>query len=156
MGEIAEMMLDGTLCQGCGVFLSEQPAGHPCCCVECAPDFDESESPKKNSSEGLQKQQRVKCTCGRWIAPRGMQRHIHDFHKDKPKPIPKPVSNTDDRDPEYRAAFEAWAAKQYPPYHLAGNKYNLNDGNRWYDTVRTQHAFEGFVGALKVVRGITD
>lgn len=155
MGEIAEMMMDGTLCEGCGVFFNEIPFGYPCRCDDCTVEKTRAQRQKKTKGN-LQKQERVKCTCGRWIAPRGMQKHIHDFHKDKPASAPKPVANTDDRDPEYRAAFEAWASKQYPPYHLAGNKYNLNEGNRWYDTVRTQHAFEGFVGALKVVRGIID
>lgn len=38
MGEIAEMMLDGTLCEMCGVFLGE-PQGFPgYCSSECAKD----------------------------------------------------------------------------------------------------------------------
>ncbi len=35
MGEIADMMLDGTLCEGCGVFLNEEPQGYPCYCANC-------------------------------------------------------------------------------------------------------------------------
>jgi len=35
MGEIADMMLDGTLCEGCGVFLNKNPPGYPCYCDEC-------------------------------------------------------------------------------------------------------------------------
>ena len=42
MGEIAEMMLDGTLCECCGVVLigpDEEPAGYPqYCSRECAED----------------------------------------------------------------------------------------------------------------------
>lgn len=36
MGEIAEMMLDGTLCQVCGELLGDDAPGHPRTCVGCA------------------------------------------------------------------------------------------------------------------------
>jgi len=35
MGEIADMMLDGTLCEGCGEFLNNDGPGYPCYCSEC-------------------------------------------------------------------------------------------------------------------------
>ena len=36
MGEVAEMMLDGTLCQYCGVYLdNEDPGGFPESCEDC-------------------------------------------------------------------------------------------------------------------------
>ncbi len=35
MGEIAESMLDGTLCQGCGEFLGEAGPGYPRYCASC-------------------------------------------------------------------------------------------------------------------------
>lgn len=38
MGEIAEMHLDGTLCERCGEFLNEDPPGYPCYCAECSLD----------------------------------------------------------------------------------------------------------------------
>ena len=34
MGEIAEMHLDGTLCERCGEFLGE-PVGYPRLCKDC-------------------------------------------------------------------------------------------------------------------------
>lgn len=39
MGEIADMMLDGTMCQGCGVFLcdGEDGPGFPGWCSGCKP-----------------------------------------------------------------------------------------------------------------------
>lgn len=39
MGEIAEMMLDGTMCQGCGEWLcdGEDGAGFPGFCEACQP-----------------------------------------------------------------------------------------------------------------------
>lgn len=39
MGEIADMMLEGTLCEGCGVALDGRSTGHPNYCSEqCARD----------------------------------------------------------------------------------------------------------------------
>lgn len=38
MGEIAEMHLDGTLCECCGVFLNEDPPGYPVRCAGCSDD----------------------------------------------------------------------------------------------------------------------
>lgn len=40
MGEIADMMLDGTLCEMCGVFLNEEPQGYPCRCEDCEAEDD--------------------------------------------------------------------------------------------------------------------
>lgn len=37
MGEIAEMMLDGTMCQVCGEFMDEA-AGYPVTCAGCSDD----------------------------------------------------------------------------------------------------------------------
>lgn len=36
MGDIAEMMLDGTLCSTCGVYLDDDPIGVPVDCESCA------------------------------------------------------------------------------------------------------------------------
>lgn len=39
MGEIAEMMLDGTLCEGCGtVFDDHETPGYPRRCASCQED----------------------------------------------------------------------------------------------------------------------
>ena len=35
MGDIADMMLDGTLCSTCGDFLSADPMGFPMQCASC-------------------------------------------------------------------------------------------------------------------------
>ncbi len=44
MGEIAEMMLDGTLCQVCGVAMvhgeDDEPAGYPVTCDDCLEEED--------------------------------------------------------------------------------------------------------------------
>lgn len=46
MGEIADMMLDGTMCQGCGEFLhdGEDGPGYPGWCESCRPR-DEARTP---------------------------------------------------------------------------------------------------------------
>lgn len=37
MGEIADMHLDGTLCESCGTFIGE-PCGYPRYCEDCEDD----------------------------------------------------------------------------------------------------------------------
>ncbi len=37
MGDVSEMMLDGILCEGCGVFMGEE-VGFPRVCHDCAQD----------------------------------------------------------------------------------------------------------------------
>lgn len=47
MGEIAEVAMDGTLCQQCGVLMlkeGEDPPGHPQTCEECERDGCEGDS----------------------------------------------------------------------------------------------------------------
>lgn len=89
MGDVADMMLDGTLCEGCGVFLNEDAPGFPCYCAACKrerkKDFPDQPEPAAKTG-GLKKLPRVKCAqCGRWISPRGMQKHIHDKHTEHVK-----------------------------------------------------------------------
>jgi hypothetical protein len=43
VGEIADAMLDGTLCETCGEFIGE-PIGHPRRCGACDPDDDFDDS----------------------------------------------------------------------------------------------------------------
>lgn len=38
MGDIAEMMLDGTLCQTCGCLVDGTTPGYPRYCEDCAKD----------------------------------------------------------------------------------------------------------------------
>lgn len=42
MGDIADAMLDGTLCESCGVFIDSEPGGFPRKCHECR-DADEGD-----------------------------------------------------------------------------------------------------------------
>lgn len=90
MGEIAEMMLDGTLCACCGDYLGDDDGwGIPSYCPGCEPDFVQEEPKKKK---------KVKCKhCSRTVTPNGMSDHVHDVHQ-KPDWWPKkknhPTYNT--------------------------------------------------------------
>lgn len=61
MGEIADMMLDGTLCSGCGVYMGDD-LGYPGYCSGCAPDYVEQPRVKKKTPAQIarRKRKRVK------------------------------------------------------------------------------------------------
>jgi|GEM_PF-1264130 len=55
MGEIADMMLDGTLCERCGVCLVDEdtePNGYPTLCASCAAEKAEDDAADRRSDEG--------------------------------------------------------------------------------------------------------
>ena len=35
MADVSEMMLEGILCQSCGVFINEEACGYPVTCEDC-------------------------------------------------------------------------------------------------------------------------
>lgn len=51
MGEIADMMLDGTLCSQCGTFISMEPSGIPTLCPDC--ERETKEEAKKKQATAL-------------------------------------------------------------------------------------------------------
>jgi len=61
VGEVAEMMLDGTLCQCCGVYIGDQSTGgFPEYCRSCARDAekarqDKGSRPKQPTTGKVQK-----------------------------------------------------------------------------------------------------
>lgn len=77
MGEIAEMMLEGDLCAGCGVYLAGEGCGVPRYCSHC-----------KREARALKDQPPVKpgsnktaCkVCGRHVKLAGIQDHQRDAH----------------------------------------------------------------------------
>jgi hypothetical protein len=80
MGEIADMMLDGTMCQGCGVWLHDgaDGPGYPGYCSDCQRDARGSNSKPASTTK-------VACpTCGRKVKAVGLQQHQRDTHKDSP------------------------------------------------------------------------
>lgn len=74
MGEIADMMLDGMLCEGCGVYMHGEPPGHTRKCADCIRSYREE-------SVHLKLQQKEKCQhCNKMIRKIGMRDHIRDVH----------------------------------------------------------------------------
>ncbi len=74
MGEIADMMLEGDLCAGCGVYLEGDGEGFPrYCSKECEPR--DGPMPTRGTSE------KVKCpTCGKRVKSVGLKNHQRDAH----------------------------------------------------------------------------
>jgi hypothetical protein len=78
MGDITEMMLDGTLCQGCGGYVG--PAcDYPRSCPACARE-DRSEKHKAMLAHH-QVVKKVPCeVCGKKVKKVGMADHQRDAH----------------------------------------------------------------------------
>lgn len=52
MGDIADMMLDGTLCEGCGMYIGSDN-GFPTYCYDCKPEKKKKKKKKlQNLTEG--------------------------------------------------------------------------------------------------------
>lgn len=76
MGEVADMMLDGTLCEGCGVYLGAD-GGFPQRCASCGP-VDEQSIPDLRM---LRNRAKVGCPeCGRRVKETGLKDHMRDRH----------------------------------------------------------------------------
>lgn len=80
MGETAEMMLDGTLCEGCGVYLEDGGGeGFPRRCSQCGEDLRIAEIAQ--GARQLAAMMKVKCpTCGKHVKPQGLKDHQRDRH----------------------------------------------------------------------------
>lgn len=79
MGEIAEMMLDGTLCEGCGVANTRGGQGFPWRCGGCR-----REQKAEDHKAVLERHQQIKktpCpTCGKKVKSVGLPDHMRDAH----------------------------------------------------------------------------
>lgn len=67
MGEIAEMMLDGCMCQWCGDFLGDGD-GFPVVCISCQHENGVNafgEPRKKKPRPAPKKDKTLVCSCGR-------------------------------------------------------------------------------------------
>jgi len=73
MGEYAEMMLDGTCCEGCGDFLGDGEGFPRYCSPECAHGRGQTfRAPSKS---------RVSCPqCGKRTKEAGLWQHMRDKH----------------------------------------------------------------------------
>lgn len=154
MGEVAEMMLDGTLCEGCGVFLNEKAPGHPCHCHACAAENKTEKTTQRISAHHKQQaaQKKVPCpTCGRRVKATGLADHVRDAHPPTAQVDAAPI----DPRAKYKPAFEKWAVLD-GTYHLAPGTWRMvsNGGApvvdfyRPYKQDRTMHTFEGFMAGL--------
>ncbi|ALS63598.1 hypothetical protein [Pandoraea apista] len=73
MGDIAEMMLDGTPCEGCGTYLGRVD-GFPQRCRSCT----------KDAPSGVIQSPKVACQrCGRRVKASGLMDHIRDAHPER-------------------------------------------------------------------------
>jgi len=84
MGEIAEMMLDGTMCQCCGVYLNDghDGAGYPGYCSACAPEPEITTTSKDGVP--LYRPSKVNCpTCNKLVKKAGLKDHIRAVHPKK-------------------------------------------------------------------------
>ncbi|KKN77930.1 hypothetical protein LCGC14_0354950 [marine sediment metagenome] len=79
MGDIADMMLDGTLCEGCGEYLGTD-AGYPQYCAGCEPDQIDDQR-----VDCWPKASKVNCPeCGKRVKAAGVEDHRRDVHGVKP------------------------------------------------------------------------
>ena len=83
MGEIAEMMLDGTLCAGCGDFLGED-AGYACYCPGCQPKPRTKAKPPQ--TQQWREERTIPCPeCGKKFARKWSMRQHRNMKHDAPR-----------------------------------------------------------------------
>ena len=85
MGDVADMMLDGTLCSGCGMYIDEDGDGIPRECNQCAAETARGEkvSRKADNLAHAARQKKTKCPhCGKRVKEIGLAMHIDALHSD--------------------------------------------------------------------------
>lgn len=82
MGEYAEMMLDGTLCEGCGVYMHGDANDAPRRCRSCRPSKAERKAENIARHEANNAtQKKAPCpVCGKRVKAMGMADHQRDAH----------------------------------------------------------------------------
>lgn len=82
MGDIADMMLDGTLCEGCGVYMPGEGQGVPRRCRDCRPIKAERKADNiaRSQAEQAAAKKHPCPTCGRKLRMVGMADHMRDAH----------------------------------------------------------------------------
>ena len=79
MGEIADMMLDGTMCSSCGEWLhgGADGDGYPKMCRGCQKESNIETHTRKQAME-----KKMACpTCGKKVKQVGLADHTRDAHK---------------------------------------------------------------------------
>ncbi len=75
MGDVADMMLEGDLCGGCGVYLPGQGQGEPRYCRDCRCPTSKACRPKTDHPM-------TRCkACNRKVKLAGINDHMRDAHK---------------------------------------------------------------------------
>jgi Zn finger protein HypA/HybF involved in hydrogenase expression len=78
MGDLADMMLDGTLCEGCGVYLGDA-VGYPRRCKPCRKD--QRTDAVRTATHIHHRATKTECpTCGRRVKIVGLADHMRDSH----------------------------------------------------------------------------
>lgn len=82
MGEIADMMLDGVLCAGCGAAIDGEESGYPrYCSKRCAGEHDAANEHRMQVKVVRGQANKVPCpTCGRKVKAVGLADHQRDAH----------------------------------------------------------------------------
>lgn len=83
MGDVADMMIDGTLCQSCGVYIGSDN-GYPTYCRGCQREHDAAEKAARKLAniEKNARQEKAKCPdCGKRVKIVGMEQHRLDAHQ---------------------------------------------------------------------------
>jgi hypothetical protein len=81
MGEVADMMLDGTLCEGCGVYIDGEADGIPRLCTYCEREGARVEEGCPGPGWQEKKFVWAKCkVCGRTVKAVGLPQHMSAKH----------------------------------------------------------------------------
>lgn len=89
MGDVADAMLGGELCEMCGVYLEGEAEGIPrYCSAQCAKDRGAAPEQvvvkAKHSWVPQPKKPKAQCpVCKQWIKQVGMTDHVRDKHEPK-------------------------------------------------------------------------
>ena len=79
MGEVAEMMLEGTLCASCGVYLGRDN-GYPEYCHDCEKENAVAKKAERRAAY-IAPVAKVKCPmCGKKVKHNGINDHQRDSH----------------------------------------------------------------------------
>ena len=83
MGEIADMMLEGQMCQGCGEILG-QGDGYPVFCKSCQRGMDiDAHGDKQTTKDGqpINRPSKINCPeCNKLVKKAGLAMHRKDVH----------------------------------------------------------------------------
>ena len=91
MGEIAEMMLDGAMCEQCGEFIDDgEECGYPRLCAGCQLDQPEDDlMAPRFLQEQAGAERRVACPqCGKRVKEAGLADHTRVKHRSDSAPAP--------------------------------------------------------------------